>query len=252
MKDNNRTYELIDRYFEGDFDTSELQDFQQQLANDEDLATAFEIEKEVIQGIEALGNQDLKNRLKTFHEEEIVAKRTAPKTAKIVGMRPYRWMAIAASFAFLVVMAIWLLQAPYSSEDLFAAHYETPAFETLRGGPTDNLEEIKKLYQEKDFQQGIVVMTDYLKNNPDHEEVRLSLGIAQLELNQYDAAVLSFKQLTNSEQVADQATWFLAMTYLKSGQADLAKMELEKLVDGSVLVAKQRQSEAAEILRDLE
>lgn len=251
MEDNNHTYDLIDRYFEGDLNANEMKDFQEQLARDKDFAAAFEIEKDIIQGIEALGNQGLKATLQTFHQEEIVAKKTASKKAKVVSMRLYRWLAIAASFAFLAVMAIWLLQAPMSSEDLFAAHYETPAFETLRGHQANDVEKIKTWYQGKDFEQAIVAMTAYLKENPTDENIQLSLGIAQLEVGQYDRAIQVFRGLTNSEQLEDQATWFLAMTYLKSGQHHLAKIELEKLVDGTVLATKQRKLDAEEILLDL-
>ena len=54
MKKDNDKYNLIDRYFEDDLDTKESQDFQTRLADDADLADAFEMEGEVIQGIDCL------------------------------------------------------------------------------------------------------------------------------------------------------------------------------------------------------
>lgn len=248
---DNRTYDLIDRYFEGDLSKRELQDFQSKLAKDTDFAATFAVEQDLIAGIEAFANQDLKVNLQQIHQEEIVNKKVSTSKAKVVQMQTFRWLALAASLALLATVGIWWLSSTPSSQDVFAAHYETPAFGTTRGGTTADLQAIQTYYNDKDYSKAITTMTAYLEEQPNDENTRLSLGISYLETAQFEAAIQTFQSLANSTKLNDQAAWYLAMTYLKTEKIDLAKATLQKLADGTIDSTPKRQRVAAKILEDL-
>lgn len=248
---DNQTYDLIDRYFEEDLNKRELQDFQSKLATNTDFAAAFAVEQNLIAGIEAFANQDLKANLQQIHQEEIITQKTATPKAKVVQMQTFRWLALAASLALLATVGIWWLSSTASPQEVFAAHYETPAFGTTRGGTTADLQTLQTYYNDKDYSKAITAMTAYLEEHPNDENTRLSLGISYLETEQFEAAIQTFQSLSNSTKINDQAAWYLAMTYLKTEKINLAKATLQKLADGTIEATKKRQTLAAEILEEL-
>ncbi|MCB0839928.1 MAG: hypothetical protein KDD99_24830, partial [Bacteroidetes bacterium] len=61
-----------------------------------------------------------------------------------------------------------------------------------------------------------------------------AIGICQLELGQFGEAQASFTQLIESSEIfRDQGQWYLALVYLKQGELEKCKVELENLAGKS-------------------
>jgi tetratricopeptide (TPR) repeat protein len=69
----------------------------------------------------------------------------------------------------------------------------------------------------------------------EQDNIRLYLGNCYLAMDSLDAAIRTLAQIDAGSHVASQATWYLAMAYLKAGTPDRAREVLQILAaeDGS-------------------
>ena len=87
------------------------------------------------------------------------------------------------------------------------------------------------LYQEGDFQTSYEILKNYISSNFDDQTAHFYLGLDALELSLYDQAIDEFTlvEQNNVSPFALHAQWYLAMTYLKTGRVDHAKIILRHL-----------------------
>ena len=121
-----------------------------------------------------------------------------------------------------------------ASSRLFAHHFSTEAIplEYLRGASAKdpNLSAALSFYSDRDFTEAIPLFTKYLSKKPADFDAHFLKGISLLETGRYDEAIRVFKTVRiNSEHHYEDATWYLALTYLKKDQKDDAKVILKEL-----------------------
>lgn len=111
-----------------------------------------------------------------------------------------------------------------------------------RAGTTADLPAIKYLadgtsaYQAKDYKAAAAHFSSYLHLHPSDSEVHFYYALSLLGSRQYPSAVQAFSDLLAAQppsSIADNARWFLAMTYLESHEPQKAKPILEALSQNS-------------------
>lgn len=128
------------------------------------------------------------------------------------------WWAAAAALAATVVAA-WFFLRPPAHERLFAQYGAFPEADfTVRGDSpaTNDLSAAEDAFNRKDYPDAIRLLKTYLADHPEDAQARLHAGLCHLELKQYPEATAIFTEIGGSNNVwADEANWFLALTYLR-------------------------------------
>lgn len=166
------------------------------------------------------------------------------------------WIRYAAAIAAILVIAFLVISqfdTHINSKDLYASYKnwdELPSL-TLRDGNTE-LATAEKLFRQQKYAEALEVFTTYQSKNTKelNPQVLIYTGIAQLELNQYKAALHSFEQLLQSNTLdAPKAQWYLALTYLKMDNLSKTKEALKII---SKNPKNSHYNNANELLRKLE
>ena len=121
---------LIDRYLEGVMSESELQWFEQKLAEDEKLQQDVKAQQMII---EAVQRQEVKKKFLDLEKEIEEEEKEEQKDAPVIHLSSHRnlWMAIAASVAILIsVAAVFFLNRP---QDQVIASYSIDVDGTALG-----------------------------------------------------------------------------------------------------------------------
>ncbi len=248
-------YALIENYLKGELDGDALNDFEQQLEASPDLAQELQIHRELYSHFNdevpdyQLDNEK-KQALKDYAQSEEVrafqaklesAKRNFHKkevSVKPTKVRSLRWLyAVAASIA-LLVGGYFLVQqnSTLQSGDLYAEvgiHEKLSITEMSENDET--LQVIEKNFNQKNYAEVLNVLPDFLNTLPDTDKnyykLLRSKGIAELETNQYEKALQTFERLANSNAlIAPQGKWYAVLTYLKKGDTQKFKTNLEEYI----------------------
>lgn len=145
-----------------------------------------------------------------------------------------KWIPWAAAVALLVSLGtVWFLAAPKSEASALFADYFEPIPNVIspetRGNSTENaLADALRLYDAGAYRAAISKLeTISPENYP--EGVYLYLGIAHLALGETEPAK---EALIQAREGGFQPTsmWYLALTYLKTGDLELSESLMEDIV----------------------
>ena len=223
----------IDEYLLSLMGLTEHKKFEEQMAHDADLQTAVEERRELIGYVDALGDIQMKERVRRIHEKEL------GRSAKIRRMGGRRY-AVAAAIALMVGLALWVFLRPPSNASLYADYYEPYAMNFgARGGNADQqLAEAGSLYKNGNYEKAIPVFNSLLNEDIDNEDgVKLALGISYMEMGDNEKAIVYFENLINKKDAPyyEQGLWYAALAETKQGENESAINHLRALseVDGS-------------------
>lgn len=120
--------------------------------------------------------------------------------------------------------------------------------ETSRGNITDETHwaTAKEAYSNKQYEKAV---EEIYQISTKDEEQKFYLGLSLIYQKKPDflAASVLFKEVQNTNFKYD-ATWFLALSYIKLNNYESAKIELQKLVD----VGNQKSKEAQKLLKTID
>lgn len=77
--------------------------------------------------------------------------------------------------------------------------------------------------------QGISMLTEILKEDPEHEVAIFNLGILSIQSNQYDKAVERFEKLVSLYPDNLQGQFYLGLSYKETGKNQKARKQFEKV-----------------------
>lgn len=252
---NNELYAKIEDYLDNNLSDMERQAFESDLRADPALASAFNTVKEARGRLGKLWSEEdadtaLQRTLQQLGRKHFSASTQQSEkksSAKIVRM-PRAILAIAAAIALLIVG--WLFLRPPGQEQLYSQYREFPEADfTLRGAPTIEgaLQQGADAFNQKDYQAALQSFQVALRLKPEELEIRFFIGLCQLELKQYAAAVTSFQQISTTQNAwAGEAQWYLALSYLRQNQREACADALKQIGENSA-----HYSEAQQLLDNL-
>lgn len=147
----------------------------------------------------------------------------------------------------LIALPVLYFWPNRTAGSLFDTYYQTPQPPQvqLRGNtPTPRqlaIEPALVAFQRKDYPKTLLLLEQHLQTYPDDPTASFWQGIAQLETNNPDTAILALQRArqTKGEQI-DMASWYLLLAYLKKEdwvQASQLVKELPPSVDSDYATA---------------
>ena len=223
---NEERYILFGQYLENELSAEEKTDFEKQLTEDQEFASAFEIFKELNLHLEnKFGNEKelkaFKKNLKSVSKEHFKTKKS-----KVVALKPWQY-SIAASVAILVGLFVFQNINP-SFDD-----YNNPEMATFveRGDVNENLKLAQDAFNTKNYKAAIPHFETILKESKS-PEIQYFYAVSLLENDEFQKAETNLLELQSGTSVyKNKATWYLALSKLKQKEYDSCKAILLTIPD---------------------
>ena len=217
---------LFDQYLANELSVEEKISFEKQLAEDQELASAFETFKELNLYLDnKFGNEQelkaFKKNLKSISKEHFKSKKS-----KVIGFSPWHY-AVAASVAILVGLFVFQNINP-SFDD-----YNNPEMATFieRGDVNENLKLAQDAFNSKNYKSAIPSFEAVLNGNKS-PEIQYFYAVSLLEDNQFQKAETNLLELKSGTSIyKNKATWYLALSKLKQKDYDSCKAILLTIPD---------------------
>lgn len=230
--------EWVQRYLEGELAGQELLDFEQHLEEDLELQTLLEEFKILVGGIRYHGRKQAWDEISAL-EADAEANETLGHFSIGERTRTLYW-AVAATVAILAVCVAYFINNNQSvnTDQLFADNFMPYAALTYAPQRSDTLltsmkEQAFAAYSNRNYPEAISLFEDILAQS-EETIVWFYLGNAYLTQEQTEQAIAAFQQFLEADPESilyPQATWFLALAYLKNDQLEPAKQLLNKLAE---------------------
>ena len=252
MKEKINYPEFIDRYLDKDLSGPELNWFEKELDSNSELQVELNLQKDLN---EALGQDDildLREKLNAIHEMVD----PEPNRKKIKKTFSENWVGIAAASAVILVAIGFLLtnsiNPVQTAEELFDQHYEPYIIPTnyRSAAEINNVFHMALVeYGNQDYQKALLLFEKVLIKDESRMDVTLLTGISNLEIENYNKANNSFMKVIdqNDNLFIEQAEWYLALCYLKTGEQEKAHLQFGKIIADNSLY----KEEAEDILKKL-
>ena len=206
---NEERYIVFDQYLQDELSAEEKIKFEKELSEDPELASAFEIFKELNLHLEnKFGNADAFDTFKENLESISNAHFKASKP-KVIVFKPWIYL-VAASVAVLI--GLFLFDSNPNFEDF--NQYENAYF-TERGAVDGNLKQAEEAFNAKKYKTAIPFFEAVLKEKK-IPEIQYFYGISLLETNKIKDAEVVFNELKSGTSIyKNKAIWSLALSELK-------------------------------------
>lgn len=260
--------DLIEAYLNHKLPDDALRSFEERLKIDAPFFDKVQLEKQLFESLNDndwnfVSTSDIEDAqaYKTLFESEDVQQLKASisqagseyKKERRTSRRNWVLYSSAAIIAILFT-AFSLWNTGSSETELYATYLnlsELPSFAS-RGDDDDSKTLIKaqRLFEKGVYEETIPILKNTSENITDFKATQYKyLGIAQMELNQFDEAEQTFTKLIASTDLVDanHGYWFKALLYLKKGEKDKASTVLEKIIKEQLF----NHQKAAELLSEL-
>lgn len=252
MKTDRSYWDQIDDYLHGRLSPEEEQSMEQAIQTDADLKEEVQQQEKIVKGLrqlrlEALTEQTLAWEAEIGEEKEAATTPTsAPdKSAKTLRLRPWMWAAAAGVAALIVVTILLNRQGNSQGQRLAIQAFSMPEIQGPRGEGTPYYRGLgafqNSSYPAATEQLALVSSSD----TTNYPAAQFLLGLCQFELGNYAAALTYFqtaKQQENDILVligahpdnvfvsAQHIEWYLALSYLASGQQQAGQQMIEEIL----------------------
>ncbi len=238
MNEDEKEIEAIESYLKGELTGEALADMESKIVRDAAFAEKVEDYSLIIQEVKHMAQQDFVKKVKSWEDKNVPEDFDPGPTHAQNKKKQY--FALAAVFVLLIISGIvWLAnrgEGHRSNKDLFAAYFH-PYDDLIseRSENNDNkvrLNEAMAAYNRQEYSTAIPLFQDYLKAFDD-PGARCYLGIAHLAAGDVEAAENNFRQLNTQPAglYVELSQWYLALTYLKQNNRDMASQQLQVLIN---------------------
>lgn len=226
---------IVDEYIYGELDIDEMQHFEQSINTESNPKKEYllytDINQAILEEDVMLLRESLDAMYKEVHETKI-------KKLPIEFPKRKVYYA-AASIALLIATGgmVYEYSKPSLNNnaiyDKYFAPYEVSV--TYRSGN----EEVDRIlikaleeYENQDYRNAVQLFEKVLEKRSADFAANLYSGISLMETEKYQKATNSFQTIIthNNNLFIEQAKWYLAMCYIKTGQTKKAEITLNELV----------------------
>lgn len=246
MEQDNFINDQLERYLNDQMTPEEKLAFEQEIAQSPELQELIELHQQVTVLDDEAGwitfegdVNEIKEKIPLFEDEEtkafskkLRAIQNDQKGTSRGKSTVWRRLAVVSGVAASILLALFLtIKGGTDLDQLYVENSswdELPSL-TVKGDPVQERAEVEQLFEQKKYAEVITNVRDIsLKSNETDLALILYQGVAQLELDQYENALNSFAELTNSNTIDHhKGYWYTAMVYLKQGNKELLVESLE-------------------------
>jgi len=247
------TFDQIEAYLAGNLSPEKVADFEARCRQDAQWAEATRLHLLARQALHEAGREALKARLDQRYQPE---KRTGA-IRRPIWRQPWPY-ALVAALALLLLLVWWPNPSrPSSTQELYAAYMELPVPSGLRSSTEDSLslrwELAMQAFQDSAYQRAIHQLGALLQDSSfmrqSGDRARLYLGVAHLQLAQFEQAQTYLASIEASSLYHDQAQWYRVLAYLRADQIRAATPLLRTIAEQE---NHYRQAQAERLLTQVE
>lgn len=226
----NRTDEhLLNGYIEGTLSQIDRKKFESRILENPELKHTVMLADTLDTPLNDWQSLQMRRRLAEIHERERSSSTTTKYLTSMV-KRPK--ITVAAAFAIILIgLSLTIFRGNPQGEDLYGKYYE-PAKpflmqRSVETAGTSDFVTAMQYYSNKDY----VNSARLLASQTDNMAARFYLALSMMELNDIPKAIEHLKIVTadRSNLFTDQAGWYLALCYVKTGNNALAKSTLKNI-----------------------
>lgn len=222
------TEQVIEAYCNNELSPEEIQEFEVELKSNKRLQMEVSDMLITLGSLKELRSEKLKTRLSNLESE-----------AKVRQMKPRNmWIRWAAAIIILAVAGYFIIANlnQSSPQEIFLAYmepYPNVIDPGTRGDVGTQSIEAFLLYEQGDFEAALTSFDEYLHLNPEDVEIRFYYGISALLTDENEIAEKELQTVADSDsRLENQATWYLALARIKLEKIDLARENLNSLIEG--------------------
>lgn len=219
------------RYLANLMSEEERTSFEKELVENEELRNEFEEYQIGMMAGKRIQYLQLKDTVSKIIEEED-SKHRDSKIIKLSRSQLIR-SAAAAVIVLCFIALGYIFISKKSGSEIYAQHIVSPSFKKVRGD-NDNLVDIAiNKFEEREFDSVLILinqMPDIERNQPYVQKLK---GYTYTAQNDFDSAILSFKNATTEPESIDhlEAYWNIGNLYTRNEQYDSTLTYLNKIVD---------------------
>jgi len=158
-------------------------------------------------------------------------------------MRPIYWAAAASIILILTFFFILRQNGPTYSD---FAHYE-PLVLASRGDADQLKHSAEQSFNSKEYEKAAFYLEELLKLQPENPQIQIYWALSLIETDNYDKGDSLLLHAVRTESLyAQNARWYLALSYLKQDKVKACKAQLKKIKQGDL-----HYQEAMELLDEL-
>ena len=222
----------ITKYLNGEMDAQTEKVFEQELRNNKDLRSEYELHNEIQN---ALGEEDimeLRERLEEYG--------TSGKTKK---KKSLKWAdsltAAALTALFIGVGILWIYHSQITnSDELYANYFEPyPSIYSQRSIDVESESGTLKrkaflAYEKENWRKAQDHFNELLLLQPENTEYAFYGGMLDLKLDKSNEAIKHFRTVLHKEELLleDQAIWYIALAHLKEENIEKSIEYLQEIV----------------------
>ncbi len=223
---NTKKQEEIDQYLFNKLSATEKTDFDQKMADNKNIKEDFLLQKRVVQNIQSYGNELLKGRLQTIHQEMITKQKKSPILLYALGIACSMVLII---FTFLYFNNSSQIATFHDYYEPYSLSFQTRSTNQLR---YENDFKIQILYQNQQYAEALSLLEKLSIKNPKNPKFLLGKGICYIELEEWEKALATFNAIIqlNDPFFKDHAIWYAALVHYKLQNFHQAKNNLKILV----------------------
>lgn len=204
-------YERIESYLLNTMSERERHDFESELSENKSLKNEVWIQKELLRAVE-LGA--LKESLAEIERDKISDDNSGPPESGRY------WFAMAAGFAALVALGVWMFVKPSTDEELFAQYVEQDPGLPVPMSTTDQYEFYDAMvdYKNELYGKAIDKWTLLLAHDPNNDTLNYYLGAAHFNQARFSESIPYFERVNklNSLEFQAKSQWFLTLSWLQT------------------------------------
>ena len=223
---------LIEDYLDGELEGDALHAFEQRLKTDPELSNEMQLFKEVNMHLKVAHKEHKKKEWKAILNEAV-----APVEKKPENKRRILYFISAAAAVALLFFGVFTLFPGTSSSNQLAQEYweDSSSFlaTSIERGNTDTdsqrLSEAFLQYKNNNYESALQILST-LENTNDESELLYAACFFQSD--DMPQAIEKLLPLVNNPQslAKDEAQWYLALAYLKDGQAVASRKLLNDII----------------------
>lgn len=241
--------ETIEKYIDGELDTSEILDFESLISSNANLKRDYNLSLEINNSIVEDDVMHLRETLNFLHTEPMVKR----LPIKISRRKIYY---AAASIAALIAAGGIIhnsTNSPIENKEIYEKYYfPYDANVTYRSGNSelDNIySNALQMYEAKKFEQALVLFEEVLEKRENDMALNLYSGISYMEKDKYQKASKSFNKIieNNNNLFIEQAKWYLSLCYVITDEDKKAIKLLNEIIEEDSFYKKQ----AKQVLKEI-
>lgn len=239
-----KDYIELNKYLAGELSETRHDAFAERIKNEPELQKELAWQQETNAFLKR--KEGVNNLKKTFSEIENDFFKEEKKEAKVVDIRRRKWLSLVGIAAAAALL--FFIFNLFASPDLYQQYSNPTAISLLdRSDAINNAREAETAFNQGNYQKAYAFLTAYLSENQEDTQALLAKGIAATEIGNYKEAEQILQNISNGKSLLkEEGRWYLALMYVKQGEEEKAKIELQKFLAGN-----NRYDNARSLLKDL-